>query len=125
MDELGGHHDNLGVEYPPQHTFHPLFIPSRGSSNPANIHLSCVALVNWLDHNKTLREQSVDVSETLLLRRKYFFSDQNVDARDPVQLNLLYVQVPLILMCKYFAIAAEMCLISHLIMIYLFVKFFS
>jgi len=49
--------------------------------------------VNWLDHNKTLREQSVDVNETLLLRRKYFFSDQNVDARDPVQLNLLYVQV--------------------------------
>jgi len=52
--------------------------------------------VNWLDHSKTLREQSVDPVETLLLRRKYFFSDQNVDARDPVQLNLLYVQV-----CKY------------------------
>jgi len=49
--------------------------------------------VNWLDHSKTLREQAVDVNETLLLRRKYFFSDQNVDARDPVQLNLLYVQV--------------------------------
>jgi talin len=49
--------------------------------------------VNWLDHSKTLREQAVDPNETLLLRRKYFFSDQNVDARDPVQLNLLYVQV--------------------------------
>lgn len=49
--------------------------------------------MNWLDHSKTLREQGVDVSETLLLRRKFFFSDQNVDARDPVQLNLLYVQV--------------------------------
>ena len=53
--------------------------------------------MNWLDHNKTLREQSVDVNETLLLRRKYFFSDQNVDARDPVQLNLLYVQVSMLL----------------------------
>jgi len=53
----------------------------------------CIVVVNWLDHNKTLREQSIDVTETLLLRRKYFFSDQNVDARDPVQLNLLYVQV--------------------------------
>ena len=51
--------------------------------------------VNWLDHSKTLREQSVDDNETLLLRRKFFFSDQNVDARDPVQLNLLYVQVTL------------------------------
>ncbi|XP_064644913.1 talin-1-like isoform X4 [Lineus longissimus] len=48
--------------------------------------------LNWLDHAKTLREQGIDENETLLLRRKFFFSDQNVDARDPVQLNLLYVQ---------------------------------
>ncbi|KAK0407513.1 hypothetical protein QR680_019234 [Steinernema hermaphroditum] len=46
----------------------------------------------WLDHSKTLREQSIDEDETLLLRRKFFFSDTNVDSRDPVQLNLLYVQ---------------------------------
>ena len=49
--------------------------------------------VNWLDHSKTLREQNIDPNEVLLLRRKFFYSDQNVDARDPVQLNLLYVQV--------------------------------
>lgn len=55
-------------------------------------HLSCVA-VNWLDHSRTFREQGVDEHETLLLRRKFFYSDQNVDSRDPVQLNLLYVQV--------------------------------
>ncbi|XP_044299826.1 talin-1 isoform X2 [Varanus komodoensis] len=48
--------------------------------------------LNWLDHGRTLREQGVDGSETLLLRRKFFYSDQNVDSRDPVQLNLLYVQ---------------------------------
>uniref|UniRef100_A0A5S6Q7X7 FERM domain-containing protein n=1 Tax=Trichuris muris TaxID=70415 RepID=A0A5S6Q7X7_TRIMR len=48
--------------------------------------------LNWLDHSKTLREQGVDESETVLLRRKFFFSDQNIDSRDPVQLNLLYVQ---------------------------------
>lgn len=35
----------------------------------------------------------MDENETLLLRRKFFYSDQNVDSRDPVQLNLLYVQV--------------------------------
>uniref|UniRef100_A0A0N5AYK5 FERM domain-containing protein n=1 Tax=Syphacia muris TaxID=451379 RepID=A0A0N5AYK5_9BILA len=46
----------------------------------------------WLDHGKTLREQSVGDDETLVLRRKYFFSDTNVDCRDPVQLNLLYEQ---------------------------------
>lgn len=28
-------------------------------------------------------------------RRKYFYSDQNVDIKDPVQLNLLFVQVHL------------------------------
>ena len=54
--------------------------------------LICV-LVNWLDHTRTLREQGVDENECLIFRRKYFYSDQNVDKRDPVQLNLLYVQV--------------------------------
>uniref|UniRef100_A0A8C4QNG4 Talin 2 n=1 Tax=Eptatretus burgeri TaxID=7764 RepID=A0A8C4QNG4_EPTBU len=48
--------------------------------------------MNWLDHGRTLREQGVDNTEMLLLRRKFFYSDQNVDSRDPVQLNLLYVQ---------------------------------
>ncbi|XP_069736860.1 talin-1 isoform X2 [Phaenicophaeus curvirostris] len=48
--------------------------------------------LNWLDHGRTLREQGIDDNETLLLRRKFFYSDQNVDSRDPVQLNLLYVQ---------------------------------
>ncbi|TRY84819.1 hypothetical protein DNTS_007797 [Danionella cerebrum] len=48
--------------------------------------------LNWLDHGRTFREQGVEEFETLLLRRKFFYSDQNVDSRDPVQLNLLYVQ---------------------------------
>ncbi|KAK9743863.1 FERM central domain [Popillia japonica] len=48
--------------------------------------------MNWVDPSKTLREQGIDENETVLLRRKFFFSDQNIDSRDPVQLNLLYVQ---------------------------------
>ncbi|XP_055631381.1 talin-2 isoform X3 [Toxorhynchites rutilus septentrionalis] len=48
--------------------------------------------INWVDVGKTLREQGIDESETVLLRRKFFYSDQNIDSRDPVQLNLLYVQ---------------------------------
>ncbi|XP_057660933.1 talin-1 isoform X1 [Diorhabda carinulata] len=48
--------------------------------------------VNWLDPSKTLREQGIDEMQTVLLRRKFFYSDQNIDSRDPVQLNLLYVQ---------------------------------
>ncbi|XP_074599773.1 talin-1-like [Brevipalpus obovatus] len=48
--------------------------------------------LNWVDHALTLREQGIAEDETLLLRRKFFFSDSNIDSRDPVQLNLLYVQ---------------------------------
>ncbi|CAF3354839.1 unnamed protein product [Rotaria socialis] len=46
----------------------------------------------WLDQSKTLRQQNIDEQSTVTLRRKYFFSDTNIDQRDPVQLNLLYVQ---------------------------------
>ncbi|UJR21334.1 hypothetical protein I4U23_024428 [Adineta vaga] len=46
----------------------------------------------WLDQSKTLRQQDIDEQSTVVLRRKYFFSDTNIDQRDPVQLNLLYVQ---------------------------------
>ncbi len=50
-------------------------------------------LALWLDQSKTLRQQDLDEQSTVVLRRKYFFSDTNIDQRDPVQLNLLYVQV--------------------------------
>ncbi len=57
-----------------------------------SVYQLCRLSVKWLDHSTTLREQGVSDDETLLLRRKFFFSDTNVDDRDPVQLNLLYVQ---------------------------------
>lgn len=63
--------------------------------HPIHAHALTLPTVNWLDHGRTLREQGIDDNETLLLRRKFFYSDQNVDSRDPVQLNLLYVQVQL------------------------------
>ena len=47
----------------------------------------------WLDHSKTLRQQDIDEQSIVVLRRKYFFSDTNIDQRDPVQLDLLYIQV--------------------------------
>ncbi|THD23639.1 Talin-1 [Fasciola hepatica] len=49
--------------------------------------------LNWLAPGKTLRQHGIEESEILFLRRKYFYSDQNVDTRDPVQLNLLYIQL--------------------------------
>ncbi|OQV20576.1 Talin-2 [Hypsibius exemplaris] len=48
--------------------------------------------VVWVNQAQTLDEQGITESDVLLLRRRYFFSDRNVDVRDPVQLNLLYVQ---------------------------------
>ncbi len=48
--------------------------------------------IAWLDHGRTLRQQGIDEAASLVLKRKFFFSDKNIDTRDPVQLNLLYVQ---------------------------------
>ena len=52
----------------------------------------CLPLVHWVDHGKTLREQGIVESDILVLKRKYFYSDANIDSRDPIQLNLLYQQ---------------------------------
>ena len=49
----------------------------------------------WLNHEKSLREQGIPDDQMLLLRKKLFFSDINVDRNDPVQLNLMYIQVNL------------------------------
>lgn len=75
--------------------YHMIFTTAINSCNTVfnNVHVCGSVTVNWLDHSRTFREQGVDENETLLLRRKFFYSDQNVDSRDPVQLNLLYVQV--------------------------------
>ncbi|KAK3099739.1 hypothetical protein FSP39_008848 [Pinctada imbricata] len=48
--------------------------------------------LDWLDHSKSLAEQGVTSNMTLILRRKFFYSDRNVDKSDPVQLNLLFSQ---------------------------------
>jgi len=50
-------------------------------------------IAQWLAPEKSLREQGVDENEIVVLKKKFFFSDQNIDRNDPVQLNLLYVQV--------------------------------
>lgn len=46
----------------------------------------------WVDHSKTLDEQEIYEQDVVLLRRRFFYSDQNVDSRDPLQLGLLFVQ---------------------------------
>ena len=56
-------------------------------------HVSPPLTVNWLNPDKTLQEQGIEETSILTLRKKFFFSDQTVDRNDPVQLNLLYMQV--------------------------------
>lgn len=46
----------------------------------------------WLNPEKTFSEQGVVDSDILILKKKFFFSDQNIDRNDPIQLNLLFVQ---------------------------------
>ncbi len=49
-------------------------------------------LARWLNPEKTLAEQGLTESDVIILKKKFFFTDQNIDRNDPVQLNLLYNQ---------------------------------
>lgn len=49
-------------------------------------------LARWLNPDKTLAEQFVLETDVVILKKKFFFTDQNIDKNDPVQLNLLYNQ---------------------------------
>lgn len=46
----------------------------------------------WLNPEKSLPEQRITENDMVILRKKFFYSDINIDRNDPVQLNLLYVQ---------------------------------
>lgn len=84
------------------------FVRFVSFSSDSSIHFQSVLLALWLDHAKTLRQQEIDEQATLILRRKYFFSDTNIDQRDPVQLNLLYIQVEWSRWMKKVSIACRM-----------------
>lgn len=46
----------------------------------------------WLTPTQSLHENKVNEDMILVLKKKFFFNDANVDRSDPVQLHLLYVQ---------------------------------
>ena len=56
----------------------------------------------WLQHELTLRAQGVQPHEALVLRKKFFFSDQDINRDDPVQVNLVYGQVRCCFVCLLF-----------------------
>ena len=49
--------------------------------------------IQWLNSSETLRQQGIiHPYQPVILRRKFFYADANVEKQDPVQLNLLYEQ---------------------------------
>lgn len=49
--------------------------------------------VDWLKQTAILGELGLPDEEILVLKKKFFFNDANIDRNDPVQLHLLFVQV--------------------------------
>lgn len=52
----------------------------------------CLILEGWLNPDKTLREQGMTEEDYVILKKKFFVTDQNVDRSDPVQLVMMYTQ---------------------------------
>ena len=46
----------------------------------------------WLKPYKTLPEQAITESQSILLKKKFFFSDQSIDRDDLMQLSMLFAQ---------------------------------
>ena len=46
----------------------------------------------WLNPEKTLREQGLTEEDYVVLKKKFFVTDQNVDRTDPVQLVMMFTQ---------------------------------
>ena len=46
----------------------------------------------WLNPTLSLHENGVPEEATIILKKKFFFNDANVDRSDPMQLHLLFVQ---------------------------------
>eukprot|EP01133_Synstelium_polycarpum_P004292 gene4292-5011_t len=47
---------------------------------------------DWLNHSQPLHEQGVSDETVVLLKKKFFVDDFNVNRDDPIQLHLVYVQ---------------------------------
>ena len=49
---------------------------------------------NWVDHSKSLREQGIIETEILTIKRKLFIgTDANEEIDNPIQRNMQYEQV--------------------------------
>lgn len=92
--------EKLGIANPAEYSFQPDENSNFGSQSALNQKTGAKKGApaaggtdnNWLNPDKTLPEQKISENEMVVLKKKFFFSDINIDRNDPVQLNLLYVQ---------------------------------
>lgn len=47
----------------------------------------------WLNTNLSLHEQGVGLEDGVVLKKKFFVSDANVDTNNPAQVHFVYIQV--------------------------------
>lgn len=52
---------------------------------------------HWLRPGRLLREQGAFEAKSIILKRRFFFSYDNIDTTDPVELNLLYGQIRILI----------------------------
>ncbi|KAF2072395.1 hypothetical protein CYY_006287 [Polysphondylium violaceum] len=72
-DIIAGIAKKMGIKNPEEYSF----MNSKG---------------DWLNNNQILSEQGVTEADIVVMKKKFFFNDANIDRNDPVQLHLLYVQ---------------------------------
>ena len=72
---------------------------------------------NWVDHSKTLREQGIVETEILTIKRKlYIGNDGNEDIDNPIQRNMQYEQVTILIQFIKILLLNNNC---HLIVFYI------
>lgn len=82
--------DKIGIKNPEEFS-----LQKEGAGMPHFIPLrifiySCSA--DWLKASSVLGEIGLADDDILVLKKKFFFHDANIDRNDPVQLHLLYIQ---------------------------------
>lgn len=83
---------NLGIVNPEEYSFEHDVTEASDAKVEKKKKGDKPAAEKWLNPDKTFREQGLSELDTVVLKKKFFFSDQNVDRSDPVQLVLMYNQ---------------------------------
>ncbi|KAJ3037472.1 Talin-1, partial [Rhizophlyctis rosea] len=89
--------EKIGIHNPEEYSVMPenpaiVITPSATSKSKGGKELVAGDESRWLNPERTLREQGLTDVDAIILKKKFFFTDQNIDRNDPVQLNLMFNQ---------------------------------